>query len=398
MKMNKYILFISAVFLIGCTAEPVHEEENTIPAPNNSIPQTIPEDEPEYDFSNGFSSADEAFAYMEGTWEILPKGSVRKAGSKVLTFTEDGLEMQLSDGYEGDYISSAYQIASDQIHIMPKEIIGVTNAYNPVILQEETDLQFYACIINGTDYLIFREIGKTGSYAKYALTNELRSEEGFWVFRRNVQNTREPQKYNKKTKESFYGICWKTDTYTYTIQEMEPAEEKEHVSLKYCANGHALAVTDYDLAGEEVRKKGEILTNPKGVYITTNEDGKIIDIEVLKYLSNGFYQPVKPYENPLHAELNPKAKDSIALSDAEETVTVIVETDKPVNTFQILSLKEKTEVFTQETFMPDQKLVFAVDKDIQYIFRFTDERGISHDYLLEINDQDKTITFTPYEG
>ena len=154
MKMNKYILFITAVFLIGCTAEPVHEEENTIPAPNNSIPQTIPEDEPEYDFSNGFSSADEAFAYMEGTWEILPKGSVRKAGSKVLTFTEDGLEMQLSDGYEGDYISSAYQIASDRIHIMPKEIIGVTNAYNPVILQEEADLQFYACIINGTDYLI----------------------------------------------------------------------------------------------------------------------------------------------------------------------------------------------------------------------------------------------------
>ncbi len=400
MKINRYIfLCLTTVFFIGCTAEPVTEEESTVPVSNAAIPQTITDTEPEFDFSNGFASSEAAFAYLEGTWEILPKGSLRKAGSKVLTFTEDGMEMQLSDGYEGDYVSSSYQISekSDRIHIAPKEIIGVTNAYNPAILQEEADMQFYACVIDGTDYLILRETGDASAYANLALTTDLKSEEGFWVFRRNVQNTREVQNTPKEIKDSFYGICWKNDTYTYVIQEMEPTEENDHLSLGYCENGHALDVAKYTLADKGTGKKGEILTNPQGVFVTVNEDGNITDIEVLTYLGDGFYQPIAPNENPLRIELvtNPKTEEIIELSDAEDRIYVSVETDQTVNQFQLFSVTE--EVYAQESLMPDQKTVFALDKDGQYIFRFMDDSEVSHDYLLEINDQEQTLELIPYE-
>ena len=252
---------------------------------------------------------------LYGDWEIMDDAElIQEPGIK-----RDRLRFALPQYHRVRFITADGDMESFDIELKDVfEDMGKT--YDRLILSNRRDSGKYAwdevrpeqsfqiMIANnlGYDYMMLRELGdaRTG-FATSGLKYD-RSIQGLWMLRRA-----DPNDYGNEFDEemttpttvgiedkirqkdtSFYAIKWMEFGNSCTLQRVETVktslEGKDALEYRIPDDEYAFSAVNYEYKGQENMAHGGFF-DPTLVYVTTDENGQIIDIAKLEYAYEGLY-------------------------------------------------------------------------------------------------------------
>ena len=263
-------------------------------------------------FPDGLDTEDATQEFLNGKWSLTDQGEHGNDTGVVFEF--DGSELTVS--YDDDYIKGSYELDSEELGVMesmnflkflPEETSGDHFAGGGYT-DEYVDFYFFTVNLGDRQAMIMTPVGN----GDYVLTFESIGYDcmydGWYVFEREDPKVKkaasiEGKEWEKRgyTDDSFYALLW-TDNgndlllqeVAVSIQDVEWYEgEKLRVLItQYKNNGHALTPlwykADEDVLPEPLSGNGKDI-KPSLVFVSVDEEGKVIEAEYMTYMNLGFF-------------------------------------------------------------------------------------------------------------
>lgn len=377
---------------------------------------------------------------------------------RMVSFFREGDRALLSTGNGAEYADGSYSLhdlfegsgsRNDLVRITPDDVTDGFAADPALVKGTETDFQILAANVKGLDFLALRFIGNGDTeYAARGLGYENTAGDDFWVFQRMdyaaedaAKELTERQYASMRNKgQSFYAFLWCQEDGACWMQEIKAAEYLQEwydqvlpsLRYRYPDNGHALTAVRYELSKElpdrakralqglepvaeeqeEKQEKQEICT-PVLFRVTTDDAGRITDLERPEYLSYGLYlQPGQRYSETvrvLDADQDMAgitAFDGFTAVEGDPAVRAMFLADVAVRDFKFLSLELQDvtedgkpkfgvkELYSQKELTPERPLVVTLvfyGDSPSYGISYVDTDGEIRNYALNMSGMDGSL-------
>ncbi len=281
--------------------------------------EELEEEKTEEDKTVKQSGEEQTIRYLEGDWEIMNgNGHIQEPGEErdILHFG-NAENHGASYSKNGEIVRFTYELADR--YDTGKPLYDFLTLHNrdkkPKFGWDEVrdTQQFQVFLANdyGHDYMMLSERGdeRTG-FATDGLVYE-RSLGGTWFFSRYippvvgddyVPDDRMPSTVGKEDElrvkgDSFHAIKWTEFGNSCTLQRVEPVPvtfkdyvgaDVEGLCFAMPDDEYAYSTVNYEYKGKEMECHDGFF-DPKFVLVSTDENGRIIEMSVIDYAGNGYY-------------------------------------------------------------------------------------------------------------
>ena len=349
--MKKISLILAALLILSVLAGCGKPAANNVPAENNAIDpmptntdntesadNTVPPDNTADDditekdafwlqiYDSGKITEKTLSEFLDGSWKMLPLGGGRQQegfgtlsfqkDSGKLTFTYDKFDDKgtVTCAFAPSHLKEGYGNADacDRLQLNVESASEAVKARTPYIVGSNVDMEILIARVFGSDMIALREIGDGISpFGMDILMYDNQSLDGMWIFVREsgslskLEQDEETEDEMRVKSGSFYAIRWMDHKDSFLLQpvgtrDFDETFSEEPMPVKasmYTGFGNALYAVSYELLLADASESNSNYA-PQLVYVTTDENGKITDYDLIPYFGSGLYSQEHVKEGP----------------------------------------------------------------------------------------------------